>query len=351
MRAALFTEVGRPSTWSMTSTSRVRGSVRYGCASPPAGCHSDLSLMQGHIPLPGPTIPGHEAAGEVVELGPGRLPGGGRSRGARVRNPACGRANTAGGEPSVCTGSISIAMPMFPDGTTHLSRPVGSGAGGEIRCGVPRSGPRRLGRGHHRRLGGRRHPGPIPLDVACVIGCPCRPGRSAINTAAVQPLTTSWSWVQARIGISIVQGGDRRSRASSCRTPRGVTSGAGHALRCDRRDRSDETDVVGRTMEITGIGADVAFDAVGSATLVEAGLRRCAAGDRRHGRRPAARQGASGQRRPDDVHRSGSCRILAPDPVTLACVPSGRPVAVGSTRPRCHDHHRRPLHRGQRGAR
>lgn len=35
----------------------------------------------------------------------------------------------------------------------------------------------------------------------------------------------------------------------------------------------DETDVVGRTMEITGIGADVAFDAVGSATLVEAGLQ------------------------------------------------------------------------------
>src|SRR3954470_13784155 len=34
-------------------------------------CHSDLSATNGTIPLPPPLVLGHEAAGEVVEVGEG----------------------------------------------------------------------------------------------------------------------------------------------------------------------------------------------------------------------------------------------------------------------------------------
>lgn len=32
-------------------------------------CHSDLSVIDGVLPMPLPIIPGHEGAGEVVEVG------------------------------------------------------------------------------------------------------------------------------------------------------------------------------------------------------------------------------------------------------------------------------------------
>lgn len=34
-------------------------------------CHSDLHLIHGTIPTPGPIIPGHESSGTIVSLGPG----------------------------------------------------------------------------------------------------------------------------------------------------------------------------------------------------------------------------------------------------------------------------------------
>lgn len=34
-------------------------------------CHSDLSAMSGVLPQPAPFVPGHEGAGEIVEVGEG----------------------------------------------------------------------------------------------------------------------------------------------------------------------------------------------------------------------------------------------------------------------------------------
>jgi S-(hydroxymethyl)glutathione dehydrogenase / alcohol dehydrogenase len=34
-------------------------------------CHSDLSVQNGTVPLPLPVVPGHECAGEVIEVGKG----------------------------------------------------------------------------------------------------------------------------------------------------------------------------------------------------------------------------------------------------------------------------------------
>src|SRR2546430_15743812 len=53
-------------------------------------CHSDLSIVHGYVPLPPPTILGHEGSGTIVEVGPEVT---GLKKGDRVIasfTPACG---------------------------------------------------------------------------------------------------------------------------------------------------------------------------------------------------------------------------------------------------------------------
>ncbi len=280
MRAALFTEVGRP--LEVVSDIAVEGpgpgQVRVRVAACGV-CHSDLSLVQGHIPQIGPTIPGHEAAGVVTELGVGVESLALGDHVVLSPNPACGQCDYCRrGEPSVCSGSISIAMPMFPDGTTHLSRPLAgavAGAGGAAEVIY-----RGLGLGAWAEevivaaTGAVQIPPDVPLDVACVIGCAVQTGvGAAINTAHVQPGDNVLVMGAGGIGVSIIQGaaiaGASRIIVSDPSDARRES-----AMRFGATDVLDpaQLDVVEQTLALTGIGADVAFDAVGSAALVEAGL-------------------------------------------------------------------------------
>lgn len=274
MRAALLNEVGRPLEvvddvhLEGPGPGQVRVSV-HACGV----CHSDLSLVNGIVPVSGPTIPGHEAAGEVVELGVGvedLVPG---DHVVLSPNPACGRcAYCRRGEPSVCAGLWSIAMSSFPDGTTHLSRPSPSGS--------PQVVYRGLGLGAWAQevvvdsTAAVRVDGDIPLDVACVIGCAVQTGvGAAINTAGVRPGDRVLVLGAGGVGVSVVQGaaiaGASRiivSDPSEARRRTATTFGATDVV------DPMAVDVVAAAMDITGIGVDVAFDAVGSAALVETAL-------------------------------------------------------------------------------
>ena len=168
---------------------------------------------------------------------------------------------------SVCESSMSIATSTLPDGSTRLSRSgetVYRGlnlAGWAEEVVVPVSGAIRIDPD-------------IPLDVACVIGCAVQTGvGAAINTAAIQPGDSVLVLGAGGIGISIVAG------ASIAGATRIIVSDPSEArreqaLRFGATDVVDPTDEspVNRVMELTGIGVDVAFDAVGSATLIEACL-------------------------------------------------------------------------------
>lgn len=274
MRAALFTEVGRPLRVvddvdvDGPGPDQVRVRI-HACGV----CHSDLSLVEGTVPSAGPTIPGHEAAGEILELGPGVV---GLAVGDHVvlsPNPACGTCRYCRrGEPSVCEGLWSIASSTFPDGSTHLSRTSPSGERQVVFRGLglaawaeeviaPSAGVVRIGPD-------------VPLDLACVIGCAVQTGvGAAINTAGVAPGDTVLVMGAGGIGVSIVQG------AAIAGATRIVVSDPS-ASRRDAAMRFGATDVVDPTvddvraavMDATGIGADVAFDAVGSSALVETGL-------------------------------------------------------------------------------
>jgi Zn-dependent alcohol dehydrogenase len=269
MRAALLEEAGEPL--------RIVDDVEL--EAPRAGevrvrivacgvCHSDLSLARGLFPLLGPTVAGHEAAGVVVELGAGVST---LSVGDHVvlsPNPACGHCTyCARGRHAVCPNALGIATSMFPDGSTRLSRV------GEV-----------VFRGLNlaawadevvvQESGAIRIDPDVPLDVACVIGCAVQTGvGAALNTADVEPGDAVLVMGAGGIGLNIVQGavvaGASRIIVSDPSEARRE-----QALRFGATDVIDPTadDVVSRTMELTGIGADVAFEAVGSAALVETGM-------------------------------------------------------------------------------
>jgi S-(hydroxymethyl)glutathione dehydrogenase / alcohol dehydrogenase len=231
-------------------------------------CHSDLSLVQGSFPLMGPTVPGHEAAGVVTELGAGvdRLAVGDHV--VLTPSPACGHCEyCTRGHHAVCTNSMGIATAMFPDGSTRLSR------GGDIVF-------RGLGLGAWAdevivsEAGAVRIDDDVPLDVACVIGCAVQTGvGAAINTARVEPGDQVLVMGAGGVGISIVQGA-AIAGASRIIVSDPSESRREQALRFGATDVVDPStvDVVAATMDLTGPGADVAFDAVGAAALVEAGV-------------------------------------------------------------------------------
>ena len=67
-------------------------------------CHSDLSVINGKLPLPKPIVLGHEGAGVVEEIGEGVT---GFEKGDHVVlsfNPACGSCSSCNRlEPQFCT--------------------------------------------------------------------------------------------------------------------------------------------------------------------------------------------------------------------------------------------------------
>ena len=269
MRAALFTEAGAPLQVvdDIELESPRTGEVRVRVVACGV-CHSDVSLVRGTFPAMGQTVCGHEAAGVVAEVGPGVRS---LSVGDHVvlsPNPSCGRCDyCAKGLFSVCPDSMSIATSMLPDGSTRLTR------GGELVY-------RGLGLAAWAEQvvvaeqGAIRIDDDVPLDVACVIGCAVQTGvGAAINTVEIQPGDSVLVLGAGGIGVSIVQGavisGATRvivSDPSESRREQALRFGATHVI------DPTTTDVVATTRELTGIGADVAFDAVGSAALIGTGM-------------------------------------------------------------------------------
>ena len=238
-------------------------------------CHSDLSVVDGALPAPVPTVLGHEAAGVVEALGEGvtnLAPG---DRVVLTPCPPCGQCYYCQrGEFSICVNSMGLLTSTLPDGGTRLTRGaqqlyrgLAVGAFGE-RVTVQEAAAVKVG-------------DDVPLDVACVIGCAVQTGVGAVvNTARVEPGATVLVTGLGGVGLSIVQGA--------------VVAGASRIIVSDpveeRRDAAlrfgatdavdpDADNLVGVTRELTGgTGADYAFEAAGKAALIDAGLQATRSG-------------------------------------------------------------------------
>ena len=228
----------------------VRVGIRY-CGI----CGSDLHAWSAPVvPLDPPFVLGHEAAGEVLEVGPGVSD---LKVGQHVilsfvapcgHCPQCwsGRAN-------LCT---SNEMPPAQTGRLRIEgKPIGSMSLGGFaeQAVVPSSAAVPI-------------PADMPLDIAALIGCGVMTGVGAvINTARVEPGATVAVVGAGGVGLNVVQGAKIAGAAQIIavdplegRRKSALALGATHV--------SDPDGFDGLMRELTGgTGVDYAFEVSGKA--------------------------------------------------------------------------------------
>lgn len=166
-------------------------------------CHSDLSVINGSRPRPLPMVLGHEATGEVVELGPGV---GDFAIGERVVFsfvPMCGHcAPCASGRPVLCEpGAAANAAGRLLGGSSHWTDAEGSPLN------------------HHLGVSGFAEYSVVSVrsavridvdlapEIAALFGCAVLTGVGAvINTARVQPGESVAVFGLGGVGLSALLG-------------------------------------------------------------------------------------------------------------------------------------------------
>src|SRR5712692_8166159 len=164
-------------------------------------CHSDLSATNGTIPMPPPLILGHEAAGEVVEVGEGAS---GFAVGDHVVASfiyMCGKCRfCSAGRPVLCLEqgkALTTPLEGSPRLRDSAGKPLnifsGCGAMAEYATvsveNVIRIDPK------------------IPLDCAALVGCGVTTGVGAVfNTAKVVPGSSVAVFGCGGVGLSVIQG-------------------------------------------------------------------------------------------------------------------------------------------------
>ncbi len=233
-------------------------------------CHSDLSVINGDRPRPTPMALGHEAAGEVIEVGPGVFdlrPG---DHVVMIFVPSCGHCPPcAEGRPALCEPAAA-------------SNTAGTLLGGGRRL-------RRRGQEVNNHLGvstfadhavvSRRSlikiDKSLPFAEAALFGCAVLTGVGAVtNTARVPAGSTV-----AVVGLG---GVGLNSLLGACLT------GARQIIAVDVHDEklelarrlgatavisAREADAVGQVKDLTGGGVDFAFEMAGSVRALELAYR------------------------------------------------------------------------------
>lgn len=228
-------------------------------------CHTDLHVMRGEVAFPRPAVLGHEISGVVVSIGPGTTDRHGLSIGDEVASgfimpcttcPACLR-----GRDDLCANFFAqnrLNGTLY-DGTSRLAMPDGSflamySMGGLAEyCVVPLAALTAL-------------PAGMDADTACILGCAGLTAYSAVYRAGqVERGHTVVVVGAGGIGSSVIQlaksAGAGRIVAvdiAEDKLDRARQLGATHTV------NALSTDPVIAVREITGGGADVAFEALGN---------------------------------------------------------------------------------------
>jgi S-(hydroxymethyl)glutathione dehydrogenase/alcohol dehydrogenase len=254
MRAALLQEIGQDKLEVVDDIDTVGfgpGKVRIRIRATGL-CHSDLSAMSGVLPQPAPFVPGHEGAGDIVEVGAGVD---GLSPGDRVLVcwlPACGAC------PACRRGQSHLCLAGFVNaGTPNFRRPAGdvfgfAGTGTfaeEVVVAAPCAVP---------------IPDDVPYEIAALIGCGVTTGiGAALNTARVEPGSSVAVIGCGGVGISVIQGA-RASGAAEIIAVDPVESRRDASLRFGATDAVAPEDLPGVKARATGgEGFDYVFEVVG----------------------------------------------------------------------------------------
>jgi len=233
-------------------------------------CHSDLSATNGTLAMQLPLVLGHEAAGEVIELGQGVSS---LSLGDHVVSSfiyMCGECRfCVAGRPVLCI-EQGKAITTLPDGTVRTRDARGQPLSVFSGCGVMAE----YATMHVDNL--VKIDPKIPLDRAALVGCAVTTGVGAVfNTARVAPGSSVAVFGCGGVGLNVIQGAR--------------IAGAGRIIAIDTLEAKLDMatqfgatdvllvkageDVSKNLKKLTGGGPDYAFECVGNGELAAAAYR------------------------------------------------------------------------------
>jgi Zn-dependent alcohol dehydrogenase len=233
-------------------------------------CHSDFSATNGTIPLQLPLILGHEAAGEVIEVGEGVSD---LALGDHVVSSfiyMCGKCRfCAMGRPVLCLNQ-GKALTTLPDGTLRTRDAQGNALNIFSGCGVMAEYAT-LSIDNVVKIDRT-----IPLDRAALVGCAVTTGVGAVfNTACVVPGSSVVVFGCGGVGLNVIQGAHIAGAGSiiavdtlPAKLEMAVQFGATETLLAKPGE-----DLVKPIKKLTGGGADYAFECVGSGELAALAYR------------------------------------------------------------------------------
>jgi S-(hydroxymethyl)glutathione dehydrogenase/alcohol dehydrogenase len=228
-------------------------------------CHSDLSVLNGTIPLPTPIVLGHEGAGTVTEVGEGVTNVAVGDHVVLSFVPQCQQCYFCKrGQGYLCEKAAMQVMGGVLDGTTRLTS-GGAPLHQMAMCGtfaeetiVP-------------SISVVKIDDDIPFKVAALIGCGVLTGvGAALNTADIREGDTVAVIGCGGVGLNVIQGAK--------------IAGAGEIIAIDVFDsklemakkfgatktiNANDTDAVSAVAATNGIGADVAFEVIGIKPTME----------------------------------------------------------------------------------
>jgi NDMA-dependent alcohol dehydrogenase len=231
-------------------------------------CHSDLSATNGTLAMQLPLVLGHEAAGEVVEVGDAVSS---LREGDHVVSSfiyMCGECRfCVSGRPVLCI-EQGRAITTLPDGTLRTRDAKGNALNIFSGCGVMAEYAT-MHAGNLVKIDPK-----IPLDRAALVGCAVTTGVGAVfNTAHVTPGSSVAVFGCGGVGLNVIQGariaGAERIIAIDTLEPK-----------LEMAKRFGATDVLlskedpaKALKKLTGGGPDYAFECVGSGELAATAYR------------------------------------------------------------------------------
>ncbi|GAA4408880.1 zinc-dependent alcohol dehydrogenase family protein [Quisquiliibacterium transsilvanicum] len=248
-------------------------------------CHSDLSAINGDRPWPMPIVLGHEAAAEVVGLGPGVTDLALGDHVVLVFRPSCGSCmSCATGRPALCgPGGESNGTGSLLGGYKRL-RAVGGAAGIAGEPGGVLN--------HHlgcaafaeyatvsRRSAVRIDPD-LPWDEAALFGCAVLTGAGAVfNTARMEAGSSAAVVGLGGVGFSSLLA----AAAAGARTVVAVDLldaklALARELGATHTFNASDPDVIEKVREATGGGVEYAFEMAGSVRALDLAYRITARG-------------------------------------------------------------------------
>ena len=262
MRAAVLTEINKPlEILDLEQEGPKAGEARVQVKATGV-CLSDWHVMNGDWPFPLPFVPGHEAAGVVVEVGEGVT---GVKPGQHVIfsfRPNCGHCRYCSrGRSVLCNGHDDTPRFRMHDGTARLKL-----------NGEPVNQMARIGTFSEHVVCPAEQLVPVREDLpwawAAIIGCSVATGvGSVIRHAKVEAGSTVLVIGCGGVGLNVVQG----AKLAGASTIIGVDLkdnklefakhfGATHTINAQKSNN-----VIEEIRDLTGgLGVDYAFDAIGS---------------------------------------------------------------------------------------